>query len=155
MAQPASQSEGEELSLRVALRLALVPLAFINVIVVSTLLNELRVISDSAWLLFGGTALVGLLIVPGVVVGHCFRVNSAEKGAEVAVLAWLLELPILVVLASLLEGPPKLADDSLWNVAGVLWGVGFSTSFVVGLISGAVAWYSRWSKRAIRPAKVD
>jgi hypothetical protein len=59
----------------------------------------------------------------------------------VAALVWGMQLSLLVVLVWLTNGPPVLADDSVWNVAIFgWWYTGIVSIPLIGVLSACVGW---------------
>jgi hypothetical protein len=145
------------------LRLALVPILFMNVIILIFVLDAQGLMggsdsdpSTAAWLL-ASAALLGLLIVPGVLVTYRFRPVGFDAGflflygCAVALVAWGIELAGLVVVLPVLIGPPVLAADSGWNVAGCFWFLGVCTTPIVGFVSTLTEKVLD-HRRAVRPS---
>jgi hypothetical protein len=87
------------------------------------------------------TSLFAFNLLTAFYVAWVFPVQRLRHGVKVAALVWGMQLPLLVVLVWLTNGPPVLADDSVWNVAIFgWWYTGIGSIPVIGLLSACVGW---------------
>lgn len=134
---------------RTVLRLTLIPLFFMNVILLTAVLDgQARIYGApqpstlAIWIV--GAAFLGLLIVPGFFVASRFRHERGEHGVVVSLTAWAIELIGVTIVLSFVAGPPVLADDSWLNVVIGLGMVGIVTTLITGLVSEIVGKVLDW-----------
>lgn len=100
-----------------------------------------RAFGDTAMILVLLSALVGFDVLAAVYVARSFAAHRLWYGLEVATLVWGTQLPVLIVLIWIAEGPPVIAADSLWNV-GVFgwWYTGLVSVPLIGLLTPGAGW---------------
>lgn len=98
-------------------------------------------LSDIATLFILVSPLMAFDVLTAIYVARSFAVQRFLYGFSVGTLVWGMQLPVLIALTWVAEGPPVLADDSLWNVGVFGWFcLGIVSIPLIGLLSASAGW---------------
>jgi hypothetical protein len=133
-------------------RLALVPLIGLTTLEIALYHGVDFLDSEIVALSALGLGLLTFDLLTAIYVARSVPERRLRAGISLSALVWGLQLPVVIALVWIADGPPTPGDDSLLNV-GLFgwWYTGVVSVPVIGLLSPCVGWIVDRRRKKQRP----